>query len=108
MLMPAFNNLLADIASEVSPDLTITTLRCFILIGSRGTITQKEIEDELNLTNASASRNVSYWTDRRFDRTPGMDMVIRETDDYDRRQRNIKLNRKGKEFFHKIKAAIEK
>ena len=108
MIMPSFLNLLETIGTEVSGELPLITLRTFLFVGSRGQVSQKEVEEHLNCSNAAASRNISYWTDRRFDRNPGMDMMVREVDDYDRRVKVVKLNRKGREFYERIRKAMEK
>lgn len=99
----ALLNLLEKIADDVDPDIQLTTLRAFLFIASRGKCTQKDVELHLKTNNASASRNVSYWTDRKFDRSPGMDFVKREEDDYDRRMRNLTLTKKGQNFYSKLK-----
>ena len=89
-------------ASEVSPEVQVQTIRTLLFIASRGSCNQKEIEKELNFTNASASRNVSYWTDRKADRKEGMQFVVRTEDPYDRRYKILTLSRKGKEFMEKV------
>lgn len=106
MTPQALLNLLDKISNDVDPDIQLTTLRTFLFVASRGTCTQKDVEHYLQTNNASTSRNVSYWTDRRFDRTPGMDFIKREEDDYDRRMRNLTLTKKGQTFYNRIKEML--
>ena len=95
-------NVVEFLRNEIDQDLQLNTLQAFLFVGQRGSCTQKELEDALGGSNASASRNVAYWTDRRFDRKPGMDFIRREEDDYDRRFKRLTLTRKGAAFWKKL------
>ena len=88
---------------NVDSELQLQTLRAFLFVAQRGGCTQKDVEIGMGVTNASASRNISYWTDRRYDRKPGLGFIDRVEDDYDRRLRNLKLTPDGKEFFEKLR-----
>lgn len=103
MTPSALNNILEWIADEIDPDIQLGTLRAFLFVAERGKCQQKDVELNLKSTNASTSRNISYWTDRRFDRKPGMDFIKREEDDFDRRLRNLTLTKKGQDFFNQLK-----
>lgn len=92
-----------DLLAEVDTELQLQTLRCFLFVAARGTCSQKDLELSLGLTNASASRNISYWTDRRFDRKPGKGFIERVEDDYDRRFKTLTLTKKGKDFLAKLR-----
>ena len=92
------------LSDEIDPGLSIQTMRVFLFIAQKGECSLVEIEQGLNMTNASTSRNVSYWTERRFDRKPGKNMVERLIDDYDQRYKIVRLNDAGKQFYEKIKA----
>jgi DNA-binding MarR family transcriptional regulator len=80
----------------------VNTLLTFLFVAERGTCTQGDVEAELGISTAGTSRNVSYWTDRRFDRTEGMGFIERVQDDYDRRIRNLSLTTKGKSFYKRL------
>lgn len=96
-------NLLEWIAEEVSPEVQLQTLRAFLFVASRGKCTQKDVEHNLNMTASSASRNISYWTDRRFDRENGMNYIERREDDLDRRLKVLALTKQGLTFYNKLK-----
>jgi hypothetical protein len=96
-------NILAWVSEEVEPELQLSTLRAFIFVATREKCTQSDVEHHLQTTNGSASRNVSFWTDRRADRKPGKDFIMRQEDDYDRRYKVLTLTRKGKAFWEKMK-----
>lgn len=91
------------LCQEVEPEMQISTLRVLLAIAMRGKCAQNELEQTLGLSNATASRNVSYWTDRRADRKPGHGFVSREEDDYDRRYKVLSLTRKGANFIEKLR-----
>jgi len=106
MIPAGLNNLLEWIAQEIEPDIQLGTLRAFLFVAERGTCQQKDVELHLKSTNASTSRNISYWTDRRFDRKPGKNFIKREEDDYDRRMRNLTLTKKGQAFYDQLKERL--
>ena len=106
MIPAGLNNLLEWIAQEIEPDIQLGTLRAFLFVAERGACKQNEVEQHLKSTNASTSRNISYWTDRRFDRKPGKNFIKREEDDYDRRMRNLTLTKKGQAFYDQLKERL--
>ena len=65
------------ISKKIGGDAQLTTVMTFLFVAQRGRCTQKDVEEELGLTNSSASRNVSFWTHRRFDREPGLNFIER-------------------------------
>ena len=97
------NKAISHISKHIDNELQLQTLRAFLFIAQRGNCTQKDVETELGITNASASRNVSYWTDRRFDRRPGMGFVERVEDQYDRRFKTLKLTPRGRYFYEELR-----
>lgn len=88
--------------STVDNEMQLPTILAFLYVARRGECTQKDIEVELRMTNATASRNISYWTDRRFDRRPGIGFIERREDDHDRRYKALKLNTRGRSFYEKL------
>lgn len=96
-------NVLEWLADEVSSEVQLQTIRTFLFICSRPDCTQKDVEIHLNMTGASASRNIAYWTDRRADRTEGVGFIDKREDDYDRRMKKLFLTKKGRAFYEKLK-----
>lgn len=91
------------IATEIDPDIQVSTLRAFLFVASRGSCTQKDVEQELKTTNATTSRSISYWTDLRADRKPGMNFILRLEDPNDRRFKILTLTKKGQAFLEKLR-----
>jgi DNA-binding MarR family transcriptional regulator len=96
------DNVLSLIADEVGPEVQVQTVRTLLFIAMRGSCNQKDIEIELCFTNASASRNVAYWTDVKADRKDGMRFVIRTEDPHDRRYKILTLSKKGRDFIERM------
>lgn len=99
----ALEALLAYVSKEVDPELQFQTFRCFLFVAHRGSCTQKDVEEGLGVSNASASRNISYWTQQRFDRKPGKGFIMRVEDPNDRRYRVLTLTKQGRDFFHELR-----
>lgn len=104
MTLSAYCDFLSD---EVDQELQLQTLRVFLFVAHRGSCTQKELELGLQITNGSASRNVSYWTDLRFDKKPGKGFIMRVEDPQDRRYKILTLTKSGREFWERFKAVAK-
>lgn len=99
--------LLEWVSDEVGhPELQLSTLRTFLFVATRGTCGQKDVEQHLKATQGSTSRNVAFWTEKRFDREPGMGFIRREEDDNDRRSKKLSLTSKGDEFYNRLKEKL--
>ena len=92
-----------DEFGEIDPELQLPTLLTFLVIARRGVCTQKEVESELGMTSASASRNVTFWTDTKRDGTPGPAFVERSEDKQDRRYKVLRLTPKGRAFYERLR-----
>lgn len=95
-----------EIFSNISPELNVTTILIFLFVAQRGTCTQKDVEVALNLTNATASRGVSYWTDFKKYDVEGVGFIDRIVNPRDKRYRLLTLTKAGKQFYEKIKSEV--
>jgi DNA-binding MarR family transcriptional regulator len=100
LALSAYSDFLSE---EVDSELQLQTLRVFLFVAHRGSCTQKDLEIGLRITNGSASRNVSYWTDLRFDKRPGKGFIIRIEDPVDRRFKVLTLTKSGRDFLERLK-----
>lgn len=89
---------------DLDPNIGAQIMLVFLTIARRGTASQRDLGLELGMTEGSASRAVAYWSDIRFDKKPGMDMIDRFEDPRDRRISLIRLNDKGRAFYKRIQA----
>jgi DNA-binding MarR family transcriptional regulator len=92
----------AEMFTEIDPGMTMTQMLTYLYIARRGMATQRDIEVELGLSNASASRNVSYWTDMKVWGKPGQGFIERYEDPQDRRYKVVRLTKKGREFYDRL------
>jgi DNA-binding MarR family transcriptional regulator len=92
-----------EVFKKISPDMQISTLLTFLYVARRGRCYQKDIEIELGLSNAAASRNISYWTDQKYYGRPGFGLLRREEDPRDRRNKMIVLTDKGRAFYESMR-----
>lgn len=84
---------------EVSPDIQALTILTFLYVGRRGVCVQKDIEYELRVSNAAASRNINYWSNTG---TKGLDFMERYEDPTDRRNNLLRLSKKGLAFYNEV------
>jgi DNA-binding MarR family transcriptional regulator len=98
------NALIREVESfaDIDPEMQIATMLTFLYVARRGTCFQKDIELELGLSNAAASRNVAYWSDFKIRDVPGYGFISREEDPMDRRYKRLTLTDKGKAFYQRI------
>ncbi|HEY0329778.1 MAG TPA: MarR family transcriptional regulator [Rhodopseudomonas sp.] len=106
MQIQQFTRAIEFISERVSGEVSLLTIKTFLFIASRGKCTQKDVEMELKVSNAAVSRNVSYWTDRRYDREAGMKFIERVENDYDRRFRELTLTPAGKQFYKELQQVM--
>ena len=95
---------IVDNFRELDPNMGAQIMLVFLTIARHGTCTQRDLSLELGMTEGSASRAVAYWSDTRFDKQDGMDMIERFEDPRDRRYKMLRLNAKGRLFYEKLKA----
>lgn len=88
--------------ADIDPEMQIATMLTFLYVARRGVCTQKDIELELGLSNAAASRNVSYWAEQKIRDKPGIGFIRREDDPMDRRFKRLSLTDKGKAFYQRL------
>lgn len=87
----------------VNPEVNATMILVFLFIAQRGICTQKDVEISLGLTNATASRIVSWWCDvKRFGKE-GAGFIERMEDPRDRRYKLLKMTPEGEKFYQRLK-----
>jgi DNA-binding MarR family transcriptional regulator len=94
-----------ELFSEIDPNMQISTVMVYCYVARRPGCTQKDIETAFEMTNAAASRNVSYWTSMKFYNTPGVGFLRREEDPTDRRYKILHLTDAGKRFLERLERA---
>ena len=89
---------------ELDPEMQAQIMLVFLTIGRHSATSQRDLQLELNMTDGSTSRAVAYWSELRFDKKPGQNMIERYEDPRDRRYKMVRLNAKGRRFYEKLQA----
>jgi DNA-binding MarR family transcriptional regulator len=89
--------------NQLAPDMQVSTILTLLFIAQRGQCNQRDIEVELGMTNAAASRNVSYWTDMKNRDQIGFGFVQRIEDKRDRRYKILSLTPEGEAWLNKMR-----
>lgn len=90
--------------ADVSPDMSVATVLTFLYVGRRGVCIQKDVEKELGLSNAAASRNINYWC---VTGSKKLEFIERYEDADDRRYNRLRLTRKGQGFLDRLLGVYE-
>ncbi len=99
-----FRTALELFRDEVSPEVQVNMVLIFLEVAQRGICNQKDVEVALDLTNATASRGVSWWSNAKRPGIPGMGFIVREEDPRDRRYKLLRLTPTGRAFYDKLRA----
>jgi DNA-binding MarR family transcriptional regulator len=90
----------------IAPHMQLSTMMIFLFVAERGPCTQKEVERQFGLSNASASRNIGYWSDPEDGDAVGAGLIERQVDPTDKRRRLLRLTPRGTEFFTRFMLAL--
>jgi DNA-binding MarR family transcriptional regulator len=84
---------------DLEPTMSLPSVLAFLYVARRGVCGQKEIEQELRLSNAAASRNIGFWTEFKVYEKAGKDFLFRYEDPMDRRSKLLRLTPEGEAFY---------
>lgn len=93
----------AESFAELDTTMQVSNMLTFLYVAKRGVCSQKDIELALGLSNAAASRNIGYWTDRKRYGVAGQGFIHREMDPRDNRQKLLSLTKEGQEFYKRMR-----
>jgi DNA-binding MarR family transcriptional regulator len=83
-------------------ELPIQTLTCLMYIASHDGCHKQAMEEDLNMNKAAGSRNTDWLARLHRLGRPGLNLITKEVDYFDKRRSVLKLTRKGKDLVHKI------
>ena len=89
-----------------SQELPIQVLSLFLYIASRNNCNKQNAEDHLTMSKASASRNTDWLSRTHYNGRPGLNLIRKEVDPYDRRKSTLRLTRKGKDLVEKLTSIL--
>lgn len=104
----ALTDLIELLRTEIDPEMPVQQLQVFLQVALRGTTTQHELGENIGLSKASMSRNVSALGPINRFHQKGHDLLISREDPQYRRQKLIELSPKGRKLVNKLEALILK
>ncbi|MDE0940606.1 MAG: hypothetical protein OSA43_11690 [Pirellulales bacterium] len=92
---------------ELDPHLSIHQLEAFLIVSAnRDGISMRDVESQMDVSNATLSRIMSNWSAWKRPDVPGMDMIKIEIDQRDRRYRIATLTPKGIAVAEKLETMM--
>lgn len=81
-------------------------LATFLYVASHDDCHKPAMEQDLNFTTASGSRNTDWLSKYHRLGKPGLDLIVKEPDPTNRRRTTLRLTPKGKQLIHHIKELL--
>lgn len=75
---------------------------CFLYIASHNPCHKESLEEDLDFTTASSSRNIDWLTNKHRLNKPGMNLIIKQRDPENGRRLILKLSPKGEELISNL------
>jgi hypothetical protein len=89
-----------DALLDLHPEMTILQARVLFFVFTRGSCTQFDVENELDLSYDTAKRAIEYWTlNSALERRPSGAFILKELDYTDKRHRHLRLTEYGRNWF---------
>lgn len=93
---------------DLDPELPTQTVVCFILIANADEdIQMRDLQNALDTSSASTTRNVAHLSDHYKPRVPGLGLVEAYEDMNDRRYKRVRLTAKGKSFRTRLNSITQ-
>tara|TARA_A200000159_G_scaffold145046_1_gene150385 strand:+ start:268 stop:699 length:432 start_codon:yes stop_codon:yes gene_type:complete len=89
-----------------SHELPIQVVSLFLYIASRNNCNKQSAEDALLMSKASASRNTDWLSRTHYNGRPGLNLIRKEVDPFDRRKSTLRLTRKGRDLVEKLTSIL--
>lgn len=83
-------------------ELPIQVMAVFFYIASHDNCHKLAMEEDLHLTTASGSRNTDWLSKYHRLNKPGLDLITKEVDPFDRRRQILSLTPKGRQLAQLI------
>jgi len=84
-------------------EIPAQVLSTFLYVASHDNCHKQAVEQELEFSSASGSRNTDWLSKLHRLNKPGLDLIIKEVDPSNRRRQTLKLSPKGRALIKQIK-----
>jgi len=88
-------------------EIPAQVIMTFLYIAAHDNCHKQALEEDLNLTTASSSRNTDWLSDHHRLNKPGLGLIIKSQDPVNRRRIVLKLSHKGRLLINAIKDALD-
>jgi DNA-binding MarR family transcriptional regulator len=87
-------------------ELPAQAIATFLYVASHNNCHKTAMEEDLNFSTASGSRNTDWLSKHHRLNKPGLDLIIKEPDPTNRRRQQLKLSPKGEQLIHQIEELL--
>jgi DNA-binding MarR family transcriptional regulator len=95
-----------DLFRLMDREVPAQVIMTFLYIAAHDNCHKQALEEDLNMTTASGSRNTDWLTTKHRLKKPGLGLVIKTEDPTNRRRQTLKLSDKGRLLVKAIKDAL--
>ena len=107
---PAIGHLLRviDAFRILDPEMPLQCLMSFLYIASHDNCHKMAMEEDLEMTTATASRNTDRLSHHHRLRKPGLGLIEKYDDPTNRRRSVLRLTPRGRQFANQLREALER
>tara|TARA_R100000664_G_scaffold15015_1_gene23414 strand:+ start:2186 stop:2539 length:354 start_codon:yes stop_codon:yes gene_type:complete len=95
-----------DLLRLLDDDITPIAVSCFLYVASHDGCHKQAMEEYLDLSTSSGSRNTDFLSEMHRLRKPGLDLIRKEQDRTNRRRSILTLTEKGRRLATQIKRIL--
>lgn len=95
-----------DLFRMLDKEVPAQVIACFLYIASHDNCHKSALEQDLELSTASGSRNTDWLSEHHRLRKPGMNLITKEVDPSNRKRIQLKLTPKGRDLVKRIEAIL--
>lgn len=87
-------------------ELPAQVMATYFYVASHENCHKTAMEEDLEFTTASGSRNTDWLSKHHRLSKPGLDLIVKEPDPTNKRRTQLKLTPKGKQLIHQIEELL--
>lgn len=95
-----------DLIRMMDRDMPAQVVSCLLYIASHKNCHKQAMEEYLDISVASGSRNSAWLSDKHRLGKPGLGLITREEDPTNRRRLTLKLTKKGELLIKSIRSVL--
>lgn len=95
-----------DLLRLMDREVPAQVVATFLYVAMHDGCHKQALEEDLQMTTASGSRNTSWLTKKHRLKKPGLDLITKEVDPTNRRRAILRLTPKGKALANRFNEAL--